>query len=39
VKKLAAPPTRQAGKIVGEGPDAASKLLDLLQKEAKALTL
>lgn len=39
VKKLASPPTRQAGKIVGEGPDAVPKLLELLQKEAKALTL
>jgi electron transfer flavoprotein beta subunit len=39
VKKLVPPPARQAGKIVGEGPDAAPKLLDLLQNEAKALTL
>lgn len=39
VKKLTPPPARQAGKIVGEGPDAVPKLLDLLQKEAKALTL
>lgn len=38
-KKLSAPPTRQAGKIVGEGPDSVPKLLELLQKEAKALTL
>ncbi len=39
VKKLLPPPQRQAGKIVGEGPDAVPKLLDLLQNEAKALTL
>jgi electron transfer flavoprotein beta subunit len=39
VKKLTPPPARTAGKIVGEGPDAVPKLLDLLQKEAKALTL
>lgn len=39
VTKLAPPPARQAGKIVGEGPDAVVKLLDLLQNEAKALTL
>ncbi|MBI3722460.1 electron transfer flavoprotein subunit beta/FixA family protein [bacterium] len=38
VKKLSAPPPRQAGKIVGEGPDAVPKLLELLQSEAKALT-
>ncbi len=39
VKKLLPPPARQAGKIVGEGPDAVPKLLDLLQNEAKSLTL
>jgi electron transfer flavoprotein beta subunit len=39
VKKLSAPPARSAGKIVGEGPDSVPKLLDLLQNEAKALTL
>jgi electron transfer flavoprotein beta subunit len=39
VKKLVPPPARQAGKIVGEGADAVPKLLDLLQNEAKALTL
>ena len=39
VTKLATPPARSAGKIVGEGPDAAPKLLDLLQNEAKSLSL
>ena len=35
VTKLSPPPERKAGKIVGEGPDAAPKHLDLLQNEAK----
>jgi len=39
VKKLLPPPARQAGKIVGEGAAAVPKLLELLQNEAKALTL
>ncbi len=39
VRRLAPPPARTAGKIVGQGPDAVPLLLDLLQKEAKALTL
>lgn len=38
VTKLSPPPERKAGKIVGEGPDAAPKLLDLLQNEAKKLS-
>lgn len=37
VQKLTPPPERKAGKIVGEGPDAVPKLLDLLQNEAKKL--
>jgi electron transfer flavoprotein beta subunit len=37
VKKLAYPPERPAGKIVGEGPDAAPELVRLLREEAKAL--
>lgn len=38
VTKLSPPPERQAGKIVGEGPDAVPALLDLLQNEAKKLS-
>ena len=37
VKKLAYPPERPAGRIVGEGPDAAPELVRLLREEAKAL--
>jgi electron transfer flavoprotein beta subunit len=34
---LSMPPERQAGKIVGEGPDAVAKLVALLRTEAKVL--
>jgi electron transfer flavoprotein beta subunit len=34
---LEAPPERPAGRIVGEGPDAASRLVKLLREEAKVL--
>ncbi|MEP7326201.1 MAG: electron transfer flavoprotein subunit beta/FixA family protein [Gemmatimonadota bacterium] len=34
---LAMPPERQAGKIVGEGPDAVAQLVSLLRTEAKVL--
>ncbi len=34
---LALPPERSAGKIVGEGPDAVSTLVNLLRTEAKVL--
>ncbi len=37
VKNLAYPPERPAGRIVGEGPDAAVELVRLLREEAKAL--
>ena len=37
VKKLAYPPERAAGKIVGEGPDAAPELARLLREEANVL--
>ena len=37
VKKLAYPPERPPGRIVGEGPEAASELVRLLREEAKAL--
>jgi len=37
VQKLAYPPERAAGKIVGEGPDAAPELARLLREEAKVL--
>ena len=39
VTSLSPPPDPVAGKIVGEGPDAVPQLLELLQNEAKALTL
>jgi len=39
VTALSPPPEPQAGKIVGQGPDAVPELLRLLQEEAKALTL
>jgi len=39
VEQLSPPPEPSAGKIVGEGPDAVPELLDLLQNEAKKLTL
>lgn len=38
VEALSPPPEKQAGKIVGEGPDAVPALLDLLQNEAKKLS-
>ena len=34
---LSMPPERQAGKIVGEGPDAVAQLVTLLRTEAKVL--
>jgi electron transfer flavoprotein beta subunit len=34
---LAYPPERQAGRIVGEGPDAVPELLRLLRTEAKVI--
>jgi electron transfer flavoprotein beta subunit len=34
---LSMPPERQAGKIVGEGPDAVVQLVSLLRTEAKVL--
>ena len=37
VRKLAYPPERPAGRIVGEGPDAAPELVRLLREEAKTL--
>jgi electron transfer flavoprotein beta subunit len=37
VTKMDPPPPRPAGKIVGEGPDAAKKLVDLLHSEAKVI--
>jgi len=37
VRKLAYPPERSAGKIVGEGPDAAPELARLLREEANVL--
>ena len=37
VRGLAYPPERPAGRIVGEGPDAAAELVRLLREEAKAL--
>ena len=37
VKKLSYPPERAAGKIVGEGPDAAPELVRLLREEANVL--
>lgn len=37
VKKLAYPPERAAGRIVGEGPDAAPELARLLREEANVL--
>ncbi len=37
VRKLAYPPERPAGRIVGEGADAAPELVRLLREEAKAL--
>ena len=37
VQSLAPPPERQAGRIVGEGPDAVPELLRLLREEAKVL--
>ena len=37
VTGLSLPPERQAGKIVGEGPDAAAALFQLLRTEAKVI--
>ncbi len=37
VVELALPPERQAGRIVGEGPEAVPALLDALRNEAKVL--
>lgn len=37
ISSFAYPPERPAGKIVGEGPEAAAKLFELLQNEAKVL--
>ncbi len=37
VEHLAYPPERQAGRIVGEGPDAVPALIDALRNEAKVL--
>ena len=37
VKSLELPPERPAGRIVGEGPDAAAELVRLLREEAKVL--
>ena len=37
IEKLALPPERSAGRIVGEGPDAVPELVRLLQTEAKVL--
>ena len=37
VTKLAEPPTRPEGRIVGEGPDAVPELVRLLREEANAL--
>jgi electron transfer flavoprotein beta subunit len=37
VRKLSAPAERQAGRIVGEGPDAVPVLLRLLREEAKVI--
>jgi electron transfer flavoprotein beta subunit len=37
IRQLAYPPERPAGRIVGEGPDAAAELVRLLREEAKAL--
>ncbi len=37
VDRLALPPERQAGRIVGEGPDAVPELVRLLHDEAKAI--
>jgi electron transfer flavoprotein beta subunit len=36
-KRLAYPPERPAGRVVGEGPEAASEVVRLLREEAKAL--
>ena len=37
ITALELPAERQAGRIVGEGPDAVPALLDLLRNEAKVL--
>jgi electron transfer flavoprotein beta subunit len=37
VRDLSYPPERPAGRVVGEGPDAAGELVRLLREEAKAL--
>jgi electron transfer flavoprotein beta subunit len=37
IRELSYPPERPAGRVVGEGPDAASEVVRLLREEAKAL--
>ena len=37
VRSLSLPAERQAGRIVGEGPDAVPELLRLLREEAKVI--
>lgn len=37
MRNLSYPPERPAGRVVGEGPDAATELVRLLREEAKAL--
>jgi len=37
IKSLSYPPERPAGRVVGEGPDAAAEVVRLLREEAKAL--
>jgi hypothetical protein len=37
VEKLAYPPERAPGRIVGQGPEAAAELVRLLREEANAL--
>jgi len=37
IRNLSYPPERPAGRVVGEGPDAATELVRLLREEAKAL--
>ena len=37
IRNLSYPPARSAGRVVGEGPDAAPELVRFLREEAKAL--
>ena len=37
VRDFSYPPERPAGRVVGQGPDAAPELVRLLREEAKAL--